>query len=377
MVPIRKSKRILEIDSLRGIAALLVIWLHVAEIFNRVPTISANGTGWYDILHWIDFGRLGVSIFFAISGFVICASIKGDRATGTKRFAIRRLFRLYPAFWVSIILGILIVWIGQNRSIDASLILANWTMIPALLGEQPILGLYWTLELELVFYALVALLFVLGLLRNVLVVFQLAILGIGIFCLFFIIPEWRPAYGPWATTPFHLAIMFWGVLFRYWYDGRPKIQVANIQFSIKQLLITLTILICLVPIAAILNCIRVNDFEFFNDSTAYLLALLIFTMGTIKFPVRWRPLVWLGTISYSLYLLHPIVFVILRNYLLKIPSWGFSLHLSVYILLTMVLTVGLAAIVYYFIEKPAINLSYKLTKKYKNIDLKSEEVQKI
>lgn len=345
---------------------MLVIWLHVAEIFIKVPTIKANGSAFYDIIQWVDLGRLGVSIFFAISGFVICHSIKGKRIRGTKKFVIRRLFRLYPAFWVSVILGILIVWIGQGRSVTLQLFFANWAMIPAILGESSILGLYWTLELELIFYLFVAGLFLLGALKNSGVILLLSLLGITVFALFFLFPSWRPAYGPWATMPYHLSIMFWGVLYRYWYDGRPDLSFGKYTVSHKQLLILLTTVIVLVPIAAILNCFYTNDFEFFNDSTAYLLAILFFIIGTVGLPIRNKSLVWLGTISYSLYLFHPIVFVILRNYLLPIPAWGFSLHLSLYILATMILTTGLAAIVYYFVEKPAINLSYKLTAKKSN-----------
>ena len=56
----------------------------------------------------IDVGRLGVIIFFAISGFVICRSFGGPREGAGKRFVIRRLCRLYPAYWVSMLGGILV-----------------------------------------------------------------------------------------------------------------------------------------------------------------------------------------------------------------------------------------------------------------------------
>ena len=61
-------------------------------------------------------------------------------------------------------------------------------------------------------------------------------------------------------------------------------------------------------------------------------------------------MVWTGTISYSLYLVHPVIFYSLFWYLKnKAPYWLMTFHLSVYIVFTMVLSMVLSAIIYYLV----------------------------
>jgi len=68
------------IDSMRGFAALLVAYFHTAQIFMEVPSVARNGELLSEISYQLGFGRLGVLMFFAISGFVICPSIRGGHA---------------------------------------------------------------------------------------------------------------------------------------------------------------------------------------------------------------------------------------------------------------------------------------------------------
>jgi len=83
------ANRFSHIDALRGIAALLVIWLHVSEVFVRIsPETAAQGTALYDVAWSVDVGKIGVVIFFSISGFVICRSLNGNIIEGSKKFLI-------------------------------------------------------------------------------------------------------------------------------------------------------------------------------------------------------------------------------------------------------------------------------------------------
>jgi peptidoglycan/LPS O-acetylase OafA/YrhL len=68
--------RLRRIDALRGIAALLVVWLHVAESYVGLGPI--DGRWMYEFARSIDVGRVGVVAFFLISGFVIPFSIRID-----------------------------------------------------------------------------------------------------------------------------------------------------------------------------------------------------------------------------------------------------------------------------------------------------------
>ena len=104
--------RFRHIDSLRAVAAGLVMWLHFDQ-FIRPHT--GSDPWWLGFLHavpaTVDVGRLGVILFFAISGFVICRSFGGPRKGAGRRFVIRRLYRLYPAFWVSLLAGCWLWWL--------------------------------------------------------------------------------------------------------------------------------------------------------------------------------------------------------------------------------------------------------------------------
>lgn len=360
---ITQKGRIEQIDALRGIAALLVLWLHVAESFVRIPGIRRHGTWMYDVISYVDLGRLGISLFFAISGFVICKSIRGESKRPIRNFAIRRFLRLFPAFWTSAILGGYVLWVLPERSMDVYTFLANLTMVPAVLGADLIIGLYWTLELELFFYILMALLFLFGVIRNIRVILFLAAICLFFFGLFVFFPDLAPSYAPWKTMPYHLAIMLWGVLFRYWYDQRDgKYTLLGKPVTLLGSLKVFTIVLSIIPMGAIGMSLIDGDMLYVNDGTAYLLTFLFFTLIVMRFPIRNRFMVWLGTISYSLYLFHPIVLVGLRQYLASRDGIWMSQPLIFYVILIALLTMALSAIVYHLIERPFIRLSYRYTK---------------
>lgn len=127
------------LDYSRFLAALAVV------LFHYLSKNTPNGPASY--------GYLGVDFFFIVSGFVIMASV-GTR-TGSE-FAVARFIRLYPAFLVCMTLTALVT------GATASQYLANLTMIPAALGFRAVDGVYWSLSLELAFYACVWLVIVLG-----------------------------------------------------------------------------------------------------------------------------------------------------------------------------------------------------------------------
>ena len=88
----------------------------------------------------------------------------------------------------------------------------------------------------------------------------------------------------------------------------------------------------------------------------------LFILLSTKLQINNRFTTWLGEISYSMYLLHPIVvytlFVLLRDQ--RMP-WLANAHLSVYLLLSMLGSVAIAAIIYYGVEKPMIRLGRRLS----------------
>ncbi len=356
------QNRIAHIDSIRGVAALLVLFLHTASNFIYFPAVKAQGTLLYDMASDLSFGKTGVIAFFAISGFVICPSLKGQLYTGSRKFVISRFFRLFPAFWTAICLTLLVNFVWQGRAIDWSQVLGNIPMLHSVFHVKPLEGLFWTLEVELVFYLLCLILFLCGWLQKPVILFTLGIVLVAIFQCVIDRPTLRTrildvAAIHWVGMPEYLAIMFWGGLFRAWYDDRQGVcSIRGYQIPIVVFVVALLFIILLRHLISVEIYAYYGDFNLLKPAIPYFLGLGLFVVGSIYIKVTNPFFVWLGTISYSIYLLHPVVFIgvihLVKTNLLK---WG-DMHLSVYLLICTTLTILLSGLVYRCIEKPAINL---------------------
>jgi peptidoglycan/LPS O-acetylase OafA/YrhL len=155
--------RITWLDALRGVAAVMVAVMHLWE---RVKWAypQETDTCWGKITDLIvssgwNWGKSGVVIFFIVSGYVIPFSLKNK---GLRDFWFSRFFRLYPAYWLSILLVVLV-----GGSIPAVLtLIMNVTMFQKFVGVSDMIGVYWTLQIELIFYMLCSLLFCKKLLKS-------------------------------------------------------------------------------------------------------------------------------------------------------------------------------------------------------------------
>ncbi len=154
------SGRVEALDLLRLFAVAVVMLFHFgfhgptgpAETYVALPQFAG----------FARYGYLGVQLFFAISGFVIAYSAVGRTAS---QFAIARFSRLYPAFLFCMTLSFLVTLLFGAAYFEATprQWLANlWIAAPAL--HQPYVdSVYWTLLLELTFYAWIGALIAVGL----------------------------------------------------------------------------------------------------------------------------------------------------------------------------------------------------------------------
>ncbi len=127
--------RLLELDALRGIACILVVFFH----FN-----VNQPAAW----HWVNLGVGGVDLFFMISGFVIFYSLEKNH--NAVDFFVARFSRLYPAYWVAVSITSALVLLNGG-TIHLHDFLVNLTMLQGYFGVEDIDGAYWTLGIELLF----------------------------------------------------------------------------------------------------------------------------------------------------------------------------------------------------------------------------------
>lgn len=157
-----KVHRYLELDAFRGIAILLVMISHYTWAYDfHFNTLDQHS------FHFPFAGELGVKFFFIISGFVIFLSLKN--LSNVKDFLINRFSRLYPTYWICLLITLLFILIFPVPSINYTFyeILANFSMVQGYLKIKHIDQVYWSLGIELVFYGLMALIFKLKLIKHI------------------------------------------------------------------------------------------------------------------------------------------------------------------------------------------------------------------
>jgi peptidoglycan/LPS O-acetylase OafA/YrhL len=115
--------------------------------------------GYSGDLHWYRYGNLGVQLFFIISGFVIVQSMKGKSLS---EFAVGRFIRLFPLFWILCTITYLITLIVPHADpVSFTEYLISMTMLGDKFGSvfgytRLVDAAYWTLSVELIFYAGIA-----------------------------------------------------------------------------------------------------------------------------------------------------------------------------------------------------------------------------
>jgi peptidoglycan/LPS O-acetylase OafA/YrhL len=150
------------LDALRGIAALMVVYTHFA--LNALPGLYQATNSW-----WLA-GTFGVALFFVISGYIVPASL--ERHGSVRSFWISRFFRLYP-LWIAAIGAVFLLHVTAVRTMTPGAVahwkqylLAHLTMLQQLMRVESYINVMWTLSLEMAFYFMVVALYSLGLHRR-------------------------------------------------------------------------------------------------------------------------------------------------------------------------------------------------------------------
>jgi peptidoglycan/LPS O-acetylase OafA/YrhL len=149
------GRRLGWLDVLRGVAALAVVFDHLSYyVLQHVRT---------EVYHWFDPGNYGVFVFFIISGYIVPASL--ERKGSIRTFWVSRLFRLYPLYLLAVGIAVALYLVhfgsirGENSDPTAS-ILSQLLMMSNVLGGENLPNVVWSLSYEMVFYLLLTALFI-------------------------------------------------------------------------------------------------------------------------------------------------------------------------------------------------------------------------
>ena len=341
----RKS-RLQELDALRGLAALSVL------LFHFTTNQNAKKLGWQ-----FSYGVTGVDIFFMISGFVIFLTI--HKIKRSQDFIVFRFARLYPAYWACVLLTTLFIFIYEPLNFNLVQLLANLTMFPAYFGIENIDGSYWTLLIELTFYLWILIIYASRNLKNITSIGFFFLVGIVLF-------HWLGPYQGFYQYAVlkvqllnHFPLFFSGILFY-----RLKFK----SFSFRNLAMIFLSIIASFYLhnkgGRALETISQTEHNLIIVFYHIIFALFIY--GKLKFLIR-PSLVFLGKISYSLYLLHQYIGLRL------IKTLNETLHFNIYfaIGLTILTCIGMAYVVTTGIEAPAIKYIRKLYKNKRNEETQS------
>ena len=354
------AHRLAYLDALRGIAAISVCIYHVIGFLGAGTATPLAAEVKATVLEAFDLGRFGVVLFFLISGFIIPASLKPGSTLS--RFVVTRFFRLYPAYWLTCLLILLLPFVAPvggapGGSLSMSEVLANLTMVPKLFHARELSGVFWTLFVEIVFYIGCAMLFAARALEKPLAVGLVAV-GLNILTPgAILLNTFLHTRLPVSFLCFHLSFLFMGSVFRLVLLKREPLARAFALLLIALVAVTVPVttgLLFPVPQAVATQFVMHHAGA---SAAAYFAALALFLF------VAWRrtdvaaPVVRLGEISYSLYLLHMLCIALVARFI--VPDS--HAMIALYAVLSLVLAILAAQAGYRLVEKPAMALAKRLT----------------
>jgi peptidoglycan/LPS O-acetylase OafA/YrhL len=288
----RQQSRLLVLDAFRALAILAVLVHHYLPRW-APPDHWRNVYGYtHTWPQWLDLGALGVQFFFIISGFVIFMTL--EKCDHLLEFWHRRLARIYPAFIAATIATFVLV----NRFGPEEFHSTWWDAVvgltfltPYVPGTRFVEPAYWSLVVEMQFYVVVGLVYTLARGRFTIAWTVFAGVGLLLYCAGSV-PELH-ALGSVAKHVFlieYLPNFTAGIAFyRLWQGERGGWQGLALLALVNHVVVA-----------------GDRDWQFHAAHAAMIVAFVLFSLRKLDW-LAVRPLVFVGGISYSLYLLHQFI----------------------------------------------------------------------
>jgi peptidoglycan/LPS O-acetylase OafA/YrhL len=308
--PSSAQGRIPSLDGLRGMAILMVLLGH------SVTGIHEAGLPGSDAITSLRFGTMGVAVFFVLSGFLITALLMREKAKrgaiSLRDFYIRRVFRIIPAYYVFLTLVVIAARMGRLDLPHSAVLPAytfTWNYSPH--AEGWLFGHAWTLSMEEQFYILwPAVVALLSLRRTSMVAIAIIVLSPAIrVATYFACPSLRGLTGSMLHTHGD-ALMFGAILALLW--DSEKFQKA-MDWCFARRLHVVAVVLLLVD-EEVMFQLR-GGFALPIGMTLESACIALFLVWAVRFPdtaagkfLNWKPLTFVGTISYSLYLWQQVCF---------------------------------------------------------------------
>ncbi|POA35028.1 MULTISPECIES: acyltransferase [unclassified Pseudomonas] len=365
-------QRILDIELLRAIAVLAVLFHHLkGSLFPNSPPLlesfASHGEFWW-----------GVDLFFAISGFVIARSLipalqgcstRQEYWQQTRNFWLRRAFRLLPSAWLWLAL-MLLACVFLNRSGAFGTLHANLQATLAGIAqyanfrfadsfyhyEYGISFVYWSLSLEEQFYLLFPLLILIC--RKHLVWALLALVAVQLLTL---------------RTPILMVVrtdaLALGVLLAMW-SARPGYARWE-PTLLRRPWAGVSVLLIIAMALSVLATDRFTFTDYRIGAIAVLSAVLVWVASYNRDYLMPRGLLkslmtWIGSRSYGIYLIHIPAYSLVREFIFRLQAAGLPSpagHPILTILIAGGLIVLLSELNYRFIEMPMRNLGAALVQR--------------
>ncbi|SDI14437.1 Peptidoglycan/LPS O-acetylase OafA/YrhL, contains acyltransferase and SGNH-hydrolase domains [Sinosporangium album] len=333
--------RLAELDLLRFLAALAVMAFHYFVAFKSVWG-ERPASLFPEIAPLAGLGILGVELFFVISGFVILMSV-WDRGIG--RFAMSRVVRLYPAYWLSVLAVAALYGWTSATALDPKLTpgeyLLNLTMVQRGAGVADANGVYWSLWAELRFYVLIAVLMLIG------VTLKRCMAFMGVWLAASVLAGWiggelmdllfMPKYAPYFIAGMALylihrfgsSVLLWGFVVVCW---ALAVLAATTRVAGRTQLVG--------P-----EAMPVQEWSVVAAVTVIFVLMALMAVGALR-KLRWRGFGPLGGITYPLYLFHtPVAVLMVPSLREGMSPWAASIMVSV-------TAVAVSYLIYRLAEQP-------------------------
>lgn len=322
--------KIQNLQALRGLAALMVVAFHSAISENTLLGSNSVAGAWFRSI-----GYGGVDVFFVISGFIMVFICK-NRPISLKHFMRDRFVRVVPIYWAHLLLYVAVIFIftdfvaKKSHSFELAHNAASFAFLSqALLGKFPTVQVGWTLELEMIFYTIVAVTLVT---KNKLAKFALLLGGVAI------ASYWMP-----IVVEFLFGASL-GYLLLDWNGGSYFDKFYAVVFSLLSALLAFVLL---------KNGANIRILQF-GVPAAIIVAVCI-----KSYQIKSNAFTRLGDYSYSLYLSHWFVtpaFYGAVNFVFPSSSsdWGMTeKHVALFCCIFVCIVLG--ALVYAIAERPIIS----------------------